>query len=242
MAMLRAIVVVRASLLVLALLHVADALAQDDINAYDFALETSLHDAMALANKGNPAGQWLMGVRYERGADVEQDFEQAFYWYRQSAEQGISLAQRFLANLYGRDDHGFPQDLRKSMIWSLKAAKQGDSVSQLMAAIGYANGEGVLLDEREAVRWFRKAAMQGLAIAQHQLAIKYITGHGTPEDFVTGYAWMNLAAAQGIEHAKKSRETMRESLLTREQLTEAHQLSRDLQRQIESGLTEGQKR
>ena len=46
-----------------------------------------------LAQGGDADAQNALGVCYEKGQGVSQDYTQAVYWYRKSAEQGIALAQ-----------------------------------------------------------------------------------------------------------------------------------------------------
>ncbi len=43
-----------------------------------------------LAEKGNSEAQYKLGVMYEEGKGVVQDYEEASKWYRLSAEQGKS--------------------------------------------------------------------------------------------------------------------------------------------------------
>jgi TPR repeat protein len=51
-------------------------------------------------------------------------------------------------------------------------------------------------------------------------------GHGVPENMVLAYMWFNLAAAQGDEMARKYKDQAA-SVITREQIAEAQQLSRE---------------
>ena len=63
-----------------------------------------------------------LGILYDYGRGVPQDFKKAVYWYRLSANQGNDLAQRQLGLLYERGD-GVQQDYVEAyMRYSLGAA------------------------------------------------------------------------------------------------------------------------
>lgn len=51
----------------------------------------SLQDMQGLADMGNDEAQFGLGVMYENGDGVPQDYRQAAVWYRKSAEQGLPL-------------------------------------------------------------------------------------------------------------------------------------------------------
>ena len=53
---------------------------------YDTAYELLL----PLATDGNPAAQAILGVMYEKGQGVSQNFSEATKWYRLSADQGYA--------------------------------------------------------------------------------------------------------------------------------------------------------
>lgn len=48
------------------------------------------------AANGDAAAQCVLGVRYEQGKGVPQDYAQAAAWYRKAAEQGDATAQYYL--------------------------------------------------------------------------------------------------------------------------------------------------
>ncbi|HAR33023.1 MAG TPA: hypothetical protein DCR95_02740, partial [Desulfobacter sp.] len=45
------------------------------------------------AEQGNANAQYILGVMYEKGKDVPQDFKEAVKWYKLAAEQGVAQAQ-----------------------------------------------------------------------------------------------------------------------------------------------------
>ncbi len=112
------------------------------------------------AEQGDAEAQNLLGVCYENGQGVEQDYEEAARWYRKSAEQGFAMAQANLGGCY-YFGNGVEQDYREAVKWFRKAAEQGVALAQRWLGNCYLNGAGVEQDKAEAVKWLRKAADQG---------------------------------------------------------------------------------
>ena len=68
-------------------------------------------------------------MQYQFGKGVEQDYQQAAYWYGKAATQGYAPAQTHLAYLYA-SGKGVGQDLQQAIAWYQKAAAQGDADAQ----------------------------------------------------------------------------------------------------------------
>jgi tetratricopeptide (TPR) repeat protein len=66
-----------------------------------------------------------IGVFYDKGYGVAQDYGEAMRWYRMAANQGNIDAEYNLALLYA-DGHGVPRDLEQARQWMQKAAEAGD--------------------------------------------------------------------------------------------------------------------
>ncbi len=84
-----------------------------------------------LAERGNPAAQFNLGVMYANGQGVARDDAEAARWFHKAAEQGYANAQRNLGVIYilGR---GVPQDYVRGYLWSDLSAAQGDRDSALL--------------------------------------------------------------------------------------------------------------
>ncbi len=61
--------------------------------------ETALKEFRPLAERGKAVAQWSLGIMYERGRGVPQDYVQAYRWYTLAASQGIDLAGKFKDHL-----------------------------------------------------------------------------------------------------------------------------------------------
>ena len=81
-------------------------------------------------------------------------------------------------------------------------------------------------DDAEAVTWLRMAAEQSYADAQVGLGLLYARGDSVPQDYVVARMWFNLAAAQGQKNAQEALDVTA-SLLTLDQIAEAHRLARE---------------
>ena len=77
------------------------------------------------ANCGDPNAQFELALNYETGQGVEQDWKQAFFWYKQATEQGNMYAQYNLGLCYA-NEKGVPQDLQKAEFWCRKSAQNGN--------------------------------------------------------------------------------------------------------------------
>ena len=77
------------------------------------------------AEQGNVDAQYNLGVKYEYGKGVAQDYKQAVAWYRKAAEQGDVDAQRILGMMYD-NGVGVVQDNKLAYVWSSVSAANGD--------------------------------------------------------------------------------------------------------------------
>ena len=148
------------------------------------------------AEHGHAKAQFNLGVCYDKGQGVPQDYAEAARWYRMSAEQGDAKAQFNLGFCY-YEGQGVPQDYAEAVRWFRMAAGQGHAKAQLKLGICYDLGKGVAQDCAEAARWFRMAAGQGDATAQLNLGICYHFGRGVTQDCAEAVRWFRMAAEQG---------------------------------------------
>jgi TPR repeat protein len=76
------------------------------------------------AERGDATARFYLGVLYEHGYGVRQDFGEAVAWYRQSADAGNPHAQFNLGILHARGE-GVPADPVEAYKWLNLAAAQG---------------------------------------------------------------------------------------------------------------------
>ncbi len=154
------------------------------------------HDSLLQrANNGDAEAQLKLGLKYNYGFEVTQDFSIACEWYLKAAKQGNALAQLNLGILY-LEGNGVTQNFTAGVNWSRKAAEQGYALAQFVLGVCYLNGEGISQDLAVATEWFQKAAEQGYAESQFVLGVCYTKGEGVPQDSATAAEWFQKAAEQ----------------------------------------------
>lgn len=117
-----------------------------------------------LADQGDAATQYLLGVCYEDGLGVAKKRETAIYWYRKSAEQGDEDAVNALGPLY------FSQgDYNNAVTWLKKAVDQGDGVVEYCLGVCYYEGRGVSVDYNLATQYFNQSAAKDNSLAKKRI-------------------------------------------------------------------------
>ena len=81
------------------------------------------------ADKGNANAQIKLGLMYEIGFGIRQDYKEAVRLYTLSANQGNAKGQLHLGLMYVMGQ-GVKLDKTKAYNWWSKAAKQGESKAQ----------------------------------------------------------------------------------------------------------------
>ncbi len=100
---------------------------EDGKTAYDKGNYTlALEHFSKAAEQGNAWAQHNLGVMYDNGQGVSQDYAQAAKWYRKAAEQGDVDAQASLGLMYALGQ-GTAQDLVQAHKWLNLIAIQGDA-------------------------------------------------------------------------------------------------------------------
>jgi len=84
------------------------------------------------AAKGDAGAMFSLGVAYQLGNGVSQDYQQAMTWYRQAADAGNAVASKNVGVMY-ENGYGVPQDYQQAMWWYSKAA-DGGNVDGMTAA------------------------------------------------------------------------------------------------------------
>ena len=177
--------------------------------------------------------QYFLGLMYEKGQGVPQDFWKAATWYRRAALQNHAYAQLRLGNIYSgisKPDDNLPHsspdyEVAEAPEWYRKAANQGLADAQFYLGRMYEQGKGVAQDGVEAVRWYRKAAHQKLAVAQFRLGFIHEQGRSVPKDYVLAQMWFNLVAASGDKSAVEYRDALAKQM-TPWKVAEAQKLAR----------------
>ncbi len=155
------------------------------------------------AESGDLQAQLRVGVAFEFGTGVQQDYAQAAHWYLRAAERGHWGAQINLSFLYW-EGRGVPKDRDRALAWDQKAmaamhkeADQGNAEAQFNLGKAYAEGRTMPPNHIEAAKWFRKAAEQNLCGALTALGNIFSRGEGVPVNDAEAVSWYRRAAEGG---------------------------------------------
>ena len=129
----------------------------------DFAAAFQLFQP--LAEHGDASAQSNLGVMYEQGRGVAQNYREAMRWFRLAAVQGNASAQSNLGVMYYKGQ-GIAQDYAEAMKWYRLAAEQRNPEAQFNLGVMYEEGRGVAQDRVRAHMWYNLAA----AVASDQNA------------------------------------------------------------------------
>lgn len=165
--------------------------------------QIALEEWWPLANSGNAAAEFNLGLMYETGKGVAQDYNVAAEWYRKAALHGSANAQNNLGYLYTRG-FGVPRDFSQAIKWYRKAAEQSYAEAQFSLGSFYLKGVGVAQSYTKAVQWYRKAADRDLALAQYNLGAMYLAGQGVQKNREEAVKWYRKAALQGHVDARRA--------------------------------------
>jgi len=171
-------------------------------------LDDELLQQMRLkADRGDVQTQFKLGVIFNTGQGVAQDYKEAIKWMRISADQGLAEAQHFLGLMYVNGD-GVPRDNNEAIKWCLLSAEQGNPDAQNL--LGHLYGERIGPEAlKESVKWYMLATDQGSSSAPCSLAMMYEHGLGAaPQDYEEAAKWYRLAAERGDFIAQSSLSTL----------------------------------
>ena len=76
--------------------------------------------------QGNASGQYNLGVMYDKGLGVLQDYKTAVKWYRLSAEQGYAPAQYNLGLMYYYGEGVIEDNVYAHMWVNISASNGGE--------------------------------------------------------------------------------------------------------------------
>jgi TPR repeat protein len=154
---------------------------------------TAFREFRSLANAGHMKAQYHLGLLYEMGLGVQQDYSEAARWYGKAAVQGDVRSQKRLIIMRKK---GLTTN-QQPVIPPEWQGSTTDPQSQYDLGVMYFMGLGVEKNYLTASDWFRKSANQNYPKAQHDLALMLLQGRGVPQDALEAYKWFHLAANKG---------------------------------------------
>lgn len=147
----------------------------------------------------------MMGVAYEEGKGVPQNFTEAADWYKKAVELGQNEAHAYLGAAY-LDGRGVPADEAEAARLFQAGAYRGDARSQRNLAVLYTQGKGVPYDYEKALNWSIEAAKGGDVQAMYLAGAMYEKGIGAERDVEQARRWYRQAAGYAPEQSEAVRE------------------------------------
>lgn len=102
-------------------------------NLFDICYDEATHNTMTdqgeitSISDGTMESQYILGVLFEQGYDVEKNDWAAIYWYTKAADRGYPMAQYALGHLYYTSNSPFniPMDIALTQYYLGLACKNG---------------------------------------------------------------------------------------------------------------------
>ena len=156
----------------------------------------SLQLLQDLANQGSVKAQGRLGLMYERGIGMQQDYDKARDWYNiaMKSNSGFAFARRGFMYERGLADL---QDYKRAVDFYHRAIDLGDASAYAHLGFLYFSGKGVGKDYKNAYQHFKKSAEEGAHLGMAWLAFSYEEGIGVEVDYEQAFKWSNQAAKNG---------------------------------------------
>ena len=142
----------------------------DNVDEFDNEEEekSEFEELLEKAENGDAESQYQVGLSYYTGDGVEEDEEEAVYWYEEAAENGHVEAMYELGQCYSLGI-GVEEDEEEAVSWYRKAARKKHPDAMYELANCYYYGNGVNENDRRAKEWYQKAAEAGNKDAKAKL-------------------------------------------------------------------------
>lgn len=163
--------------------------AEKSEDEYEYWHKIAFNDSMKAAEQGDAIAQCNLGKCFDMAYGINEDIEEAIYWFEKAAEQGNSNAMWQLKNIYEDETSEFYDENTEEYV--LKYLEFHDE--------NKANYWEKKYDARlaeEAVEKFHKlkeAAKQGDACKQSELGARYFNGSGVEKNTENGDLWLKRA-------------------------------------------------
>jgi TPR repeat protein len=182
------------------------------------------------AEKGDAQSQHNLAFQFEQ----QKKYDEAIKWYKRAAEQGYSISESNLAQMYERGI-GVKQDIAEAKKWHRKAMERGSGEALYrLASLDEKSGDypeairlyrrGIRQDDYRAMISLGEMLEQGRGVtqdeaqavklyeqagdrsrwAQFKLGIMYVQGKGVPKDEAKALLWWQKSADGGNGKAQNN--------------------------------------
>ena len=174
-------------------------------------LQPAYDDVVAKSESGDPAAQFILGLRYlvdgvqstRRGFSGSESIQSAYGLFRRAAQQG-NLDALYVGGQMRRLGIGCQEDADKGLAVISHAAAAGQPAASEFLGVEALN---LFLQTRVAeyaatsAAHFKNAAAQGRPFAEMMLGRMLLEGMGTPQDAARGIAYLTKAFRAGLKEA-----------------------------------------
>jgi len=164
---------------------------------YKATFDASLPLVQKAATAGDIDAMNNLGVLYQNGKGVAQNYDKAREWFQKAADAGNADAMNNSGELYyyGR---GVARDYTEARDWYEKAAATGNANAMYSLGWMYEKGNGVIIrDYIQARNWYQGAAAAGNTEAMYNLGVLYQNGQGVAQNYDKAREWFQKAADAG---------------------------------------------
>ena len=174
---------------------------------------TTREDYLRLAERGNPAAQYMMAVELLTAENPsKEDVSEGIKWLVKAAHGNDADAQFNLGAMYAEGTHRpfVAKNIGDAIKWYHLAAENNHVEAQVNLALIYYYGvDGTPRNYEEAVKWFERAADQGDPKAQYLLGDCLYIGRGTKKDKTSAIELYRKSAQQGFAEASERLQSIR---------------------------------
>ena len=162
----------------------------------DFSMAKKYFEQATTIKGGNTDAMCELGLLYENGQGVQQDYKIAKEWYEKAVMKGSAIAKRLLGNLYLMGN-GVEKDYQKAYHFFSEALDKGDNESKAFIAKMYYYGYYVEKSQSQAFGMLLEMVNNDnmfSAEAMRLLSACYRYGYGTDRDDEKAEYWLLQAA------------------------------------------------
>lgn len=147
--------------------------------------------------ENRPENMVALGVLYEEGLSVPQDYSQAQIWFEKAAQKGNPDAMIRLVYFYSSDDEKNDAHFQEKAVETYKKqAEKGDSEAMYKLSIAY--GSPLAVTETDLSNyWLQKSAELGNTKAMYMLGYENLIGIYGEENPELAAHWLEKAAKKG---------------------------------------------
>ena len=154
---------------------------EDGINALrNSDHELALAILLPFAREGSANAQYNVGLLFQQGRGIKQNYKKASQWYLAAANQGHFAAQNNIGSLYRRGK-GVGLNYKSAVYW-YQQALQDSPLARNNLAFLYINGLGLEKNYASAARLLKWASGSGHVKSTFDLGKLYEMGHGVEKN------------------------------------------------------------